>query len=206
MSTTRLATVGLLAALTAAALAGCSAAPAAPATVPPPPVASPTSSAPATPTPTAESTATSAAAAPEKGKCLLSDLRPAVGRTTGEAGQRHTTVVWTNTSPSTCTMFGYGGVDLQGPPDPMGTTYSLPRQTSEQPALVRLGPGDQAHSVITWLPSQSGPGWTPTKLLITPPDETHSAVLDWPGGAVQRQDGATHPGTYLGPVQRGGAA
>jgi hypothetical protein len=183
------------------ALAGCSSTPAATSSVPP----APSSTAASTPT-SAPATSTSAQAAPDKGKCLLSDLRPAVGRTTGEAGQRHTTVVWTNASSSTCTMFGYGGVDLQGPANPMGTTYSLPRQSSEQPALVRLTPGDKAHTVITWLPAQGGGGWTPAKLLITPPDETHSAVLDWPGGAVERQDAATHPGTYLGPIERGADA
>lgn len=201
MSTIRAASVGLLIAL--GALAGCSSPPpaTAPIAAPAPAPASPSSSAAATSTPTS----TSSQAAPDKGKCVLSDLRPAVGRTTGEAGQRHTTVVWTNASSSTCTMSGYGGVDLQGPPDPLGTTYSLPRQTSEQPALVRLAPGDKAHSVITWNPSEST-RWTPTKILITPPDETHSAVLDWPGGAVERQDAATRPGTYLGPVTRGAEA
>ncbi|HEY2192056.1 MAG TPA: DUF4232 domain-containing protein [Actinomycetospora sp.] len=200
MSTIRAAGVGLLIAL--GALTGCSSTQQAAAPAAPPAAAAPSSPAVATSTPTS----TSAQAAPEKGKCLLSDLHPVVGRTTGEAGQqRHTTVVWTNASSSTCTMVGYGGVDLQGPPDPMGTSYSLPRQTSEQPALVRLSPGDKAHSVITWNPSQKT-SWTPTKILITPPDETHSAVLDWPGGGVVRQDGATHPGTYLGPVQKGSDA
>ncbi|MCD2192191.1 DUF4232 domain-containing protein [Actinomycetospora endophytica] len=199
MSTPRLVTVGLL--LAVGVLAGCSTNPTPTAAVPsaaPAPTSASTSASPTT-------TASSAQAAPDKGKCRLTDLRPAVGRTTGEAGQRHTTIVWTNASSSTCTMFGYGGVDLKGPPDPQTDTYSLPRQTSEQPAPVRLAPGDEAHTVITWSPSGTT-RWTPTKILITPPDETHSAVLDWPGGAVVRQDGATHPGTYLGPIQRGADA
>jgi hypothetical protein len=195
----RSALVGLLAALAVVVLAGCG------------PTSTPAASAPAAPPPTSSAAPTSttatttAAAAPDKGKCLLTDVHPEVTQTTGEAGQRHTTVTWTNVSSSTCTMFGYGGVDLKGPPDPQTDTYSLPRQTSEQPALVRLAPGDKAHTVITWLPSDTT-RWTPTKLLVTPPDETHSAVLDWPGGAVTRQDGATHPGTYVGPVEKGATA
>lgn len=194
-------------AVLAAVLVGCSTTPTATTSVPPP--AAPTAAPSATSSPESStpqtSTGTSAVAAPDKGKCLLSDLRPSVGGTTAAPGQRRTTVVWTNASSSTCTMLGYGGVDLKGPPDPQTDTYSLPRQTSEQPALVRLNPDEKAHSVITWNPSDTT-RWTPTKILITPPDETHSAVLDWPGGAVTRQDGATRPGTYLGPVQAGAGA
>ncbi|WP_379614844.1 DUF4232 domain-containing protein [Pseudonocardia sp. GCM10023141] len=135
-------------------------------------------------------------------KCLLSDLGPAVGETTGAAGQRQTLIVWTNTASTPCTMTGFSGIDLKGPDDPAGPTYSLPR-SSVAVAAVRLNPGDKAHSTISWLPPSDGPGWTPTQILATPPDETHSAVLPWPGGAVLRQDAATHPGTYVGPVQPG---
>jgi len=157
------------------------------------------------PPPTVPATAapTSAAVSAAAGRCTLDQLTASLGRTTGEAGQRHTVIVWTNTSGSTCTMTGFGGVDLVGPADPMwGGVYSLPRQAG-QPATVRLAPGAAAHSTITWLPPADGPGWTPTGMNVTPPDETRSAGLDWPGGAVLRQDGATHPGTFLSPVQAG---
>lgn len=136
------------------------------------------------------------------GRCTDGDLTAALGRTTGEAGQRHTTVVWTNSSSEACTMTGFGGVDLRGPQDPMGTTYSLPR-SSKQAAPVRLAPGGTAHTLITWLPPQDGPGWTPTSIAITAPDETASKTVGWPGGAVLRQDAATHPGTYIDPVAAG---
>ena len=183
MSITRRTLVALFAAGTAA-LAGCQ-------TTAPPPT---------TPAPAASSAAQQPAAA---GKCTLNELKASLGRTTGEAGQRHTVVVWTNTSGSTCTMTGFGGVDLVGPDDPaFGGVYSLPRQAG-QPATIKLAPGAAAHSTITWLPPQDGPGWTPTGMNVTPPDETRSAGLDWPGGAVLRQDGATHPGTFLSPVQAG---
>jgi hypothetical protein len=129
----------------------------------------------------------------QTGGCTLDQLTASLGRTTGEAGQRHTTVVWTNTSTTDCVMSGFGGVDLQGPDDPMGRTYSLPR-TSATPESFPLAPGHTAHTTITWLP---------TAMLVTPPNETRSARLDWPGGAVLRQDGATHPGTYIGPVSPG---
>lgn len=139
------------------------------------------------------------------GRCTDGDLGVATGRTTGEAGQRHTTVVWTNTSSRACTMTGFGGVDLRGPADPMGPSYSLPR-SSKQASPVRLEPGGSAHTLITWLPPQDGPGWQPTQLVVTPPDETTSTMLPWPGGAVLRQDGATRPGTYIDPVAAGAQA
>ena len=131
--------------------------------------------------------------------CALADVRPQITLTTQDAGQRHTTVTWTNQSDSTCTMYGYSGADLDGPPP---SPYSLPRQTSAEPLPVTLPPGGQAHTVITWLPGD----WAPTTLVLTPPDEVHSAVLDWPGGGVLRQDGATRPGTYVGPVEPGAGA
>lgn len=185
----------------AAALAGCQTT-----TVTGPPPADP----PATAGPTSAA-ATSDAAAPATspasepaaaGRCTLDQVTATLGRTTGEAGQRHTIVVWTNTSGAACVMDGFGGVDLEGPDDPMGTTYSLPR-TSDTPKSFSLAPGQAAHTTITWLPPQDGPGWTPTAMVVTPPNETRSARIDWPGGAVLRQDGATHPGTYIGPVSPG---
>lgn len=137
---------------------------------------------------------------PAARRCADGDLDAAPGRTTGEAGQRHTTVVWTNTADRPCTMSGFGGVDLRGPDDPThGPSYSLPRSSEEGPP-VRLEPGSTAHTVITWLP---GGDWTPNRIVITPPDGTRSKTLRWPGAAVERQDGATRPGTYIGPVTAG---
>jgi hypothetical protein len=189
MSTNRL-SPAVLALAAAAAIAGCQT------TVTPAPQADPPA---ATATPGEPATTTPQARA---GRCTLDQLTASLGRTTGEAGQRHTTVVWTNTSTSDCVMDGFGGVDLEGPDDPMGRTYSLPR-TSATPQSFTLAPGHAAHTTITWLPPQDGPGWTPTAMRVTPPNETRSARLDWPGGAVLRQDGATHPGTYIGPVGPG---
>ena len=170
------------------------------------PVATPSASASASATPAPATGTATGTPAPTggnedgTGRCTDAELDAAVGATTGEAGQRHTTVVWTNTSSRSCTTSGFGGADLRGPDDPtFGPSYSLPR-SAEQPAPVRLEPGGTAHTVITWLP---GGDWTPTELVVTPPDETTSSVLRWPGAAVQRQDGATRPGSYIGPVTAG---
>lgn len=130
---------------------------------------------------------------------LAAGLRASVGPTADAGSQKRTAVVWTNAADRPCTMTGFGGVDLAGPDDPMGPVYSLPRQEAAAEP-VRLEPGGSAHTTIAWL---SGGAWTPTTIRPTPPDETRSASLAWPGGPVLRQDAATCPGTYVSSVGPG---
>ncbi len=99
----------------------------------------------------------------------------------GDAPQIHFDVTLTNTSPESCALQGYPGVDLIGPDDPSwGPVYSLPRQDVEAAPLT-LAPGASASSRLTFLPTPDG--WIPG------------------GIAVLRQDGASHPGTYIGPLR-----
>lgn len=157
------------------------------------------SSAPSTAPSSVASSAPSATATEQTARCTSATVTASVGTTLGDT-QRDTTIVWRNTSDAPCTMTGFGGVDLRGPDDPaQGPTYSLPR-SSEEPTTVVVKPGGTAHTVITWLP---GGDWTPTRIVVTAPDETTSTTLDWPNGAVTRQDGATRPGTYIHPVAPG---
>jgi hypothetical protein len=104
-------------------------------------------------------------------------------------------------------MTRFGGVDLVGPADPNGTTYSLPR-SGQQPSTVTLVPGATAYTVITYLSPDPGSigsngshDWTPTAAVVTPPNETHHQTLPWIGGPVERQDGATRAGTFIAPVR-----
>lgn len=107
-------------------------------------------------------------------------------------------MLWTDTGDRGCTMTGFGGADPRDGLD----SVSLPRARRET-AAVRLAPGDRAAGSITFLPVAPGaPGAFPaTEVVVTPPDETRSATLPWTAGPVLRQDGATRPGTYLGPVE-----
>ena len=119
----------------------------------------------------------------------------------GDASQIHFDVTLTNTSPESCALQGYPGVDLIGPDDPSwGPVYSLPRQDVEAAPLT-LAPGASASSRLTFLPTPDG--WVPTSIVVTPPDATTQLEVPWiPGGiAVLRQDGASHPGTYIGPLR-----
>lgn len=148
--------------------------------------------------------------------CRLDDLRAELSAPEGPANQPTVRVVWTNTSGTDCAMTGFGGVDLRRTPadradlpEPergLADSISLPR-TDATADTVRLAPDGQAHSTITYLPldERDLSAFRPDDVLVTPPDETRSAALAWTGGAVLRQDGATRPGTYLGPVEPGAA-
>ena len=116
-------------------------------------------------------------------------------------GQNKLRIVLTNTSQQSCLVQGYPGVDLAGPDNPtFGPTYSLPRQETGF-APVEVAPGAAVTSELTYL--ADGPeGWTPATIVVTPPDTTTQLQVPWPqAGSVQRQDAATHPGTYIGPLR-----
>ncbi|MEV4124992.1 DUF4232 domain-containing protein [Nocardia sp. NPDC049707] len=105
-------------------------------------------------------------------------------------------VILANNGPA-CTVQGFPGVDLTGPDDPTyGPTYSLPRQSvAAQPLTVQ--PNQAVASILTYQPGN----WVPGTLVVTVPDTTTQLHVPWPAGVgVLRQDGATHPGTYIGPL------
>jgi hypothetical protein len=110
----------------------------------------------------------------------------------------------TNISQQSCTLQGYPGVDLVGPDVPTwGPVFSLRRQSGD-PQPFTLEPGASATSILTiGEPSLPEDFWMPTSIVVTPPDATTQLEIPWiPGDvAVQRQDGATSPATYIGPLQ-----
>lgn len=182
-------------------------APSTPSTPSTPATSTPATSTPSSPAGSASATPTAHPTPAATTRCHTSDLSAALGAKAG-TGQTTVPVVYTNTSGHTCTMYGFGGVDLHGPQYPTyGPVYSLPRQQAA-PLKVTLAPGGHAHVTITYLlnrgqAARSQP-WRPAYLLITPPDETTSLRVAWTtGDAVVRQDGATHPGTYISPVTAG---
>jgi hypothetical protein len=131
--------------------------------------------------------------------CTADSLSLRVG---GDPDRNYLIVILTNISAQSCTMQGYPGVDLVGPDDPVfGPTYSLPRQAGD-PQPFRLDPWADAISYLTFLPGPPD-GWVPSTVVVTPPDATTQLKSPWnvAGVSVLRQDAATHPGTYIGPLQ-----
>ena len=109
----------------------------------------------------------------------------------GAAGTHYTVdLVWTNRSSSSCSMTGFGGVDIDGPNSGAagGPTYSLPR-TGDTPHAVTLAPGASAHTVISYIDStganpDAAKPWTPTHLMVTPPNQTTHISVPWTTGTA----------------------
>ena len=119
----------------------------------------------------------------------------------GDATQIHFDLVFTNVSAQPCELIGYPGVDLVGPDDPMwGPDYQLPQQAGEPQPIV-LAPGAAAVSRLTFLADPHG--WVPDTILVTLPDAPGRIETSWIAGGVPvaRQDAASHPGTYIGPLE-----
>ncbi|MEV8547589.1 DUF4232 domain-containing protein [Streptomyces sp. NPDC051572] len=119
------------------------------------------------------------------------------GKVSSSDDQQHLAVVLKNKTSAACTIQGFPGVDLKS----SGGSWSLTR-SGATPTKVTLAAGGSATFTITYLPWTQGSGteFRATSVVVTPPNETTSTTLTWPGGSVLLQDGATHPGTYTGPV------
>ncbi|MFJ9563348.1 DUF4232 domain-containing protein [Streptomyces fuscichromogenes] len=113
----------------------------------------------------------------------------------GTGQQKHAVVALTNKSGHSCTMYGFPGVDLVN----SGRQWSLQR-TNATPKRVTLANGAAADFPITFLESDETDAFNPTTVVITAPNQRSSFDLPWHGGPVLLQDGATHPGTFVGPV------
>ncbi|WP_217251388.1 DUF4232 domain-containing protein [Streptomyces sp. AC602_WCS936] len=146
--------------------------------------ASGTATTPAATAAPSDTAGSASASARTDGRCHTSELRAAVGRVNPGAGQRNFPIVLTNTSESTCTLYGYPGaafVDASGEqlgPDPERVTAS--------PETVTLAPGKSAWAGLSFSsPQISGARTaTPAALLVTPPDEHDPIKVKWTAGEV----------------------
>jgi hypothetical protein len=132
------------------------------------------------------------------------------GRSEGPPGQFHLNLVFVNSDNLTntsCRVSGFPDVELIGPVYPMyGSIYVLPDQAGRS-ERVTLRPGQSAHAVLTWLPASSrSDRWVPGYVRAVVPTNrgpSFAMALPWRFGSVLRQDAATHPGTYIGPIRPG---
>jgi hypothetical protein len=130
------------------------------------------------------------------GQCQTKDLNIFFGGRDNSGAGNVQTVALVNKGQGTCTLKGFPGVDLKDATH----TWSLERSSTDA-AKVTLAPSDEALFTINLVPAEgSGPAFTPTTAVITPPNETHSVSLKWEAGSIVQQDGATHPGTFVNPV------
>jgi len=185
-------------AATAAAAAGCGTSPKASpmATAPPPPAASPPSAAPTGPVsnhgPTVPPPATAAAGSgpggsASPGRCHTSMLSAHIVVGQPGAGQHYADLVLTNTSGTTCRIYGYPGMQLVSTGG--GNVPTTVDRTPGTEPLVTLAAGQQVSSLLHWtIVPGTGEGSpcepTASGLIVTPPDETSPLHTSWPGGPV----------------------
>lgn len=122
-------------------------------------------------------------------ECRTVDLGFTLKAGSPGAGQRYATVVLTDVSGHSCSVTGYGGLGLLGFPG-QGVPTDLRRQASPAQATVVLSPGQSARSLLHWsvIPSAGEPSAvcepSAATAVLTPPDETTSALRAWSFGQV----------------------
>jgi hypothetical protein len=124
----------------------------------------------------------------------------------GSTSQWQLPITMTNQGSTACTVQGFPGVRLDGSD---GTSWDLVR-TNGAVSPVLLKPGEHVTAEITYLTATSlgsgepDTGWHVTGYAVTPPNTTNTQTLPWPDAlGLVKQDAATHPGTYVGPVHAG---
>ena len=189
-----------------AAVAGCaSSGSSQPATSGSTPPASPTAAGTASSsgnTPAVASPSSSAAAGPAA--CPTSSLQVKQGVAQGYAGGVYVALDFTNTSGSTCTLYGYPGVSLVSGPPYTQIGLAAKRSTSTPRKLVTLAPGATANALLqivdalNYPPASCGPTKA-TALKIYPPNQTVPVYLP------DTSSGCTKPVQimYIGAVRPG---
>ncbi|MFE9532524.1 DUF4232 domain-containing protein [Streptomyces sp. NPDC006691] len=114
------------------------------------------------------------------GKCRTNDLNiTAADATVGGDKERTVAVEFTNTSGHDCTVSGFAGVDLK---TNSGTISA--KRTGEPATPYTLKNGKSVFFGVTYPSNDTGgSGIRITGLLVTPPGETKTASLPWPGAS-----------------------
>ena len=153
-------------------------------------------------TPAVASPSSSAAAGPAA--CPTSSLQVKQGVAQGYAGGVYVALDFTNTSGSTCTLYGYPGVSLVSGPPYTQIGLAAKRSTSTPRKLVTLAPGATANALLqivdalNYPPASCGPTKA-TALKIYPPNQTVPVYLP------DTSSGCTKPVQimYIGAVRPG---
>jgi len=144
------------------------------------PAASP--SAPAASSSNTPAVAVPSSSAPGTPACATSALQVKLGSSDGYAGGVYVTIDFTNTSGSTCTLFGYPGVSLVTGPPYKQIGLAAKRSTSTPKKLVTLAAGATANAQLQIVDALNFPSAScgPTKataLKIYPPNQTEPVYL-----------------------------
>jgi Domain of unknown function (DUF4232) len=167
----------------AVALAGCASSGS---TSPPDASGSAPAASPSAPDASASSSGTPAVAAPSSPAagtaCATSALQIKLGASDGYAGGVYQTIDFTNTSGSTCTLFGYPGVSLVTGPPYKQLGVPAKRTTTTPAKVVTLAPGATANAVVQIVDALNfpSPSCQPAKaaaLKVYPPNQFTAVYL-----------------------------
>ncbi|MEU3532061.1 DUF4232 domain-containing protein [Streptomyces murinus] len=112
--------------------------------------------------------------------CKTADLAIDAVNASPDKASGRIDVTMVNRGATTCSATGFPGVDIK---DAHHTSSPIERGPA-QPRVTTLKPGDAAVLDIAYDIDPSGKSLTsPTDLLVTPPNETHTVTLKWPTGA-----------------------
>lgn len=116
----------------------------------------------------------------QSGKCRTDDLKITARDTTiGGDPDGTVTVQLTNRGSRSCTLSGYAGVDLK---TNAGSLSARRTGKSTGPDVLKAGQTTY-FGVYYPINKSGGSGVRVTGLLVTPPNETKTVTLPWPGGA-----------------------
>ncbi|MFE4255532.1 DUF4232 domain-containing protein [Streptomyces sp. NPDC056910] len=98
-----------------------------------------------------------------------------------------------NRGSTTCSATGFAGVDIK---DADNTSNPIERGHA-QPRVTILKPGDAAVFNLAYDIDNTGNSLSsPTDILVTPPNETHTVSLKWPAGAGEIKGAYTDVEVY----------
>ncbi|GAA3165419.1 MULTISPECIES: DUF4232 domain-containing protein [Streptomyces] len=135
------------------------------------------------------------------GKCRTDELEVTATDNTIDGDPDGTVAVtFTNGGGRDCSISGYAGVDLKTSAGSLSA-----KRTGQQATSTVLKDGESVAFGITYPVNDSGgSGVRITGLVVTPPDETKSVSLDWPGAAtLPVTDGSGTP-VQVGPIGSAG--
>lgn len=123
-------------------------------------------------------------------KCDAEHVRPRIESSDSAAGSRYAWLVLTNRSKTTCTVYGYGGMQLFDD-DGGKVPTKLVRDRGSSPVTLSVRPGGSVRSLLKWsaVPHEGdkqGGSCQPQASVarVTPPDETHNLGTKWSFGPV----------------------
>lgn len=135
------------------------------------------------------------------GKCRTDELEiTAMNHTIDGDPDGTVAVQLKNRGSRDCTLSGFAGVDLKTNAGSLSA-----KRSGEQAGPAVLKPGKSVAFGINYpLNTSGGSGVRVTGLLVTPPDETKSVTLDWPGAATLPVTESPGSPVTVGPIGSAG--